>query len=221
MKKLIKVPFGKFYGQRFFKPVRETKDVLSLILDTLSFLSYGSLCEKETGNLFVKIDKMSRVFYQLEDKYFSIAFPFYIEENEGAEGSYCIYDIMDDFQIDNKLISIMKGIAENIDITNCSMEELFDCIWTDNYDEDITEKEIECCFNIIMRILASEIGYIRFDYDPVHENGNMHPLNHLDVNYSGRCTYKLGLKNRICMEEFIDILDVGTKCDYVVRDMIK
>lgn len=216
MKKIIKVPFGKFYGQRFSKPVREAKDVLSLVLDTLSFLSYGSFCEQEVGNLFVKVDKMSRVFYQLGEKYFSIAFPFGIEENQKEEGSYIIYDVMEEFQIDNKLISMMKGIVENIDFTNCTMEDLFDSIWVDNCSEDITEKEIECCFNIIMRILATEFGYIRFDYDPVYENGSMHPLNHLDINYSGRCTYKLGLKNRIGIEEFIDILDVGTKCSYVV-----
>ena len=216
MKKFIKVPFGKFYGQRFSKPIRETKDVLCLILDTLSFLSYGSSCEQEVGNLFFKVDKMSRVFYQLGDKCFSIAFPFWIEENSIVKGSYFIYDTVDDRQIDDKLISLMKGIVEKVDFINCTIEELVDIIWADNYDEDITETEIECCFNIIMRVLALEYGYIRFDYDPVYENGSMHPLNHLDINYSGRCTYKLGLKNRICIDEFIDILDVSTKCGYVV-----
>lgn len=215
MKKFIKVPFGKFYYQRFSKPIREKKDILCLMLDTLGFLSYGSSCEQEEGNLFIKVDKMSRVFYQLDDKYFSITFPFVIEENQKQKGSYCIYDVMEDLQIDNKLISMMKGIIEKVDFTNCTIENLFESIWTDSYDEDISEKEIESCFNIIMRVLSSEFGYVRFDYDPIHENGNMHPLNHLDINYSGRCTYKLGLKNRIDIDEFIDILDIGTKCSYV------
>ena len=34
-------------------------------------------------------DKMSRVFYETKDKYFSIGFPFYIEKKNG---SYRIYD---------------------------------------------------------------------------------------------------------------------------------
>lgn len=210
------MPFGRFYRQRFSKPVRDIKDLLCLILDTLSFLSYGSSCEQEEGCLFVKVDKMSRVFYQLTDKYFSIAFPFWIEEDPKVKGSYYIYDTVDDLQIDNKLISMMKGIVENIDFTNCTIESLFDSIWSEAYDEDVTETEIESCFNIIMRTVASEVGYIRFDHDPIYEKGNIHPLNHLDINYSGCCTYKLGLKNKICIDEFIDILDVGTKCSYVV-----
>lgn len=60
-----------------------------------------------------------------------------------------------------------------------------------------------------------ETGYIRYDYDPVHENQKLHPLHHLDVNYSGSVTYKLGLKKHIELEEMRDILDVSTECKYL------
>lgn len=216
MKRIVRIPFGRFYEQKFFKPIREEKDVLLLVLDTLSFLSYGSLGEETDGYLLIKTGKMNRVFYRLPDKYFSIAFPFDIVENEEMKGSYSIYDTANGLKIDNKMISLMKGMADNLNLTKCTLEELFDSIWNDSIDEDITEEEVENGFRIIAKILISELGYIRYDYDSKYENGDMHPLNHLDVNYKGNCTYKLGLKKRIDIDEFVDILDVGTKCSYLM-----
>lgn len=69
---------------------------------------------------------------------------------------------------------------------------------------------------MILRLFTTELGYIRYDYDEIHQNGNLHPLNHLDINYSSKGSYKLGLKKRIEIEEFLDILDVQTECRYVI-----
>lgn len=216
MKRIVRIPFGRFYEQKFFKPIREEKDVLFLVLDTLSFLSYGSIGEETEGYLLIKTDKMNRVFYRMPDKYFSMAFPFEIVENEEVKGSFSIYDGANGMEIDNKMISLMKGMADNLNLAECTLEELFDSIWNDSVDEGITEEEVENGFRIIVKILTSELGYIRYDYDPKYENGDLHPLNHLDINYKSNCTYKLGLKNRIGIDEFMDIMDVGTKCSYLI-----
>jgi len=49
----------------------------------------------------------------------------------------------------------------------------------------------------------------------VHENGKMHPLYHLDVNYSSGASYKIGLYNELQIEEFKEILDITTDCLYL------
>lgn len=64
-------------------------------------------------------------------------------------------------------------------------------------------------------MLKTEYGYVRYDYDQEHCNGNLHPLNHLDVNFSSNVQYKLGLENTINLDTFIDILDLKTDCYFL------
>lgn len=60
-----------------------------------------------------------------------------------------------------------------------------------------------------------ECGYLRYDYDVEYQNGHIHPINHLDVNYSVGSTFKLGFQDIITIEDFIDILDLKTNCHYL------
>jgi hypothetical protein len=57
-----------------------------------------------------------------------------------------------------------------------------------------------------------EAGYIRYDYDEEHEKGVMHPLHHLDINYSNQSTYKIGLKEEIDSITLKEILDIKNDC---------
>lgn len=60
-----------------------------------------------------------------------------------------------------------------------------------------------------------EKGYIRYDYDPEHENKEIHPLYHLDVNYSSGVTYKIGLNGALQIGGLKKILDTTTDCAYL------
>jgi hypothetical protein len=67
-----------------------------------------------------------------------------------------------------------------------------------------------------------EDGYIRYDmnevgYKEAKEKGfeHRHPLNHLDVFYTSKATFKLGLKKAIINDEFIDYLNIKTDCKYL------
>lgn len=71
--------------------------------------------------------------------------------------------------------------------------------------------------NIKNVIHGIRVYKIRYDYDPDHENGTMHPLHHLDVNYSSQGTYKLGMNRKIQTDEFVDMLDVKTACRYIQK----
>ena len=45
----------------------------------------------------------------------------------------------------------------------------------------------------------------------------IHPVNHYDVNYENSSTYKVGLNNKIGMDEFIDLLNVETDCHFLSK----
>ncbi len=60
-----------------------------------------------------------------------------------------------------------------------------------------------------------EDGYVRFDRDEDRVNGHYHPLDHLDVFYSNKATFKLGLRAHLDESQFLDILDIGTECHYL------
>ena len=66
-------------------------------------------------------------------------------------------------------------------------------------------------------VLSFEIGYLRYDYDERYNNGDIHPLNHLDINFTNGSTFKLGLKEKINQTVLDDIVDTGTNCHYLVK----
>ena len=68
---------------------------------------------------------------------------------------------------------------------------------------------------ILEEIFLSEPAYIRYDHDSDNENGKLHPLNHLDVNYSAYGTFKLGLENLMVENYFEDVLNIKTDCSYL------
>ncbi len=216
MGKIKETFFGDFYYNKFSKPFRKKKDFIFLILDTLRAIYIDAIKENKRGDIVIKIDKMSRIFYFFDDKYFSIVFPFCLEEKDEKGSDLSIYDNILELEIDNRMISLLQNMLEEIDFENTGIEEMIDKMYFDKDEEGYDYVEIENCWKIILRLFSMELGYIRYDYDIVHENGPAHPLNHLDVNYSDKGTYKLGLKEKIKKNEFIDLLDITTDCNYLV-----
>lgn len=111
-------------------------------------------------------------------------------------------DIILNLQIVSELMSIIIDIQQNND-TDSILEKIID-------SEEI--------YKLIIKMFMTEYGYVRYDYDEEHCNGNFHPLNHLDVNFSSNAQYKLGLENRINLDTFIDILDLKTNCYFFNKD---
>lgn len=214
MSKFIKIPFGEYYYKKFSSPVRNRMDILYLILDTINLLSFDCIEENQKGKLIIKVDKMSRIFIYLDEKYFSFIFPFSLEEKD--MGKYYIYDNTLDLEIDNKIISLLRSMLRKIDYASQSLEEILESIYYDSMDEEYSSFDMDSGWRIIMKLLTAEPGYIRCDFDMERQNGRIHPLNHLDINYSTGCSYKLGLKKRWDLQEFIDMLDISTECRYVL-----
>lgn len=217
MKRVIEVPVGTFYYNKISQPIREKKDCVLLLLDTLNLLTAALPSNgDEKGKLVIKVSKMSRVFYYMEDKYYSILFPFSLEEREGEKNSYVIYDPVSDIEVDNREISLMRNIIDRVDFVNPTLENMLESIYYDMSEEGYMGIEIEQCWGLLMRMFSAELGYIRYDYDAEHVNGDYHPLYHLDINYSAKCTYKLGLRGKFSINDFADLVDIETQCRYVV-----
>jgi hypothetical protein len=77
-----------------------------------------------------------------------------------------------------------------------------------------THLKLDLCQSL-EEIFRAEPGYIRFDHDPKHAKPDLHPLNHIDINYSTYSTYKIGLKDRMIGDHFEDMLNTNTNCQFL------
>lgn len=190
----------KHTKEKIFFSIREKKDVISLLIETIKFIKASSHISENTDAKIIIISKskMSRIFYILNNKYFSIIFPFRIEVNEEEyrfflkDGTELTYEFL------SKITELIK---------NEVFFKTFEDFVNEIFDKNNTFLNEEKIWDFMKEICFLEYGYLRYDYDLEHENGNFHPLNHLDINYSNRTTFKLGLSKEITTQEFVDMLD--------------
>jgi hypothetical protein len=179
-----------------FSPIRIKSDLIKILMESIKIMIIDNNIPKEMikGKMLLCVSKMSRVLYFSENKYFSINFPF----------SYADRIIQfQSIEIDNKNISDVISILEE----NCqSFDSFFELIMGDDY-EGRSEIRVNELWKLLQHLFLFEDGYIRFDYDEERHDEKYHPLNHLDVFYSNSCTFKIGLKNKISIEDFKKILN--------------
>lgn len=195
------------------KPIRCKKDLILILLLFLKlFLIKNTLTDKETtGTVKIIVDKMNRVFFFSENKYFSFNFPFKLDlSNEDNIKFY--YNELD---VNLKIISILEALLDEEDLLLLHKENIREYYY--EYIEDDYEIIFEEDFiNLVNKIIEFEPGYIRYDYDDEHNNGNLlNPLNHLDVNFESNSTFKLGLNKKLKLEEFIDVMNINTDCHFL------
>lgn len=211
MGKRIEREMNAAFCERAKKPLRRKKELILLMLETLKLFYIEEISCEVQGKVIITIEKMRRINYFMKDKFFSFYFPFSAEVTE--EGIR-IYDPVSDIEIDNRMLSAMILILGRYDERTGNIETMYD-----NYCEDVCEEGMEDiaekAWETVLRIIAAEPGYIRYDYDEEHADKRIHPLHHLDVNYSSECTYKIGLPGEVQREEFLDLLDIRKPCRYL------
>ena len=210
--KIIERKIGEFFSEKVLRPVRNKQDVILLLLETLKLINdRENEITNERGKVIICIDKMSRVFYETNKKAFSICFPFSIEEKD--ERYFRIYDSLTDVEITLQMISLLISIFKKDGKLGESLESVMDFIIESA--EDYEYKNIDDIWRMLFKLWYMEEGYIRYDYDPEHENKEIHPLYHLDVNYSSGVTYKIGLNGALQIGGLKKILDTTTDCAYL------
>lgn len=210
MKKIDK-NISKVFYENIQRPLRTKKDFILLLLETIKLLYVEEVVVTSQGKVSIVIDKMSRIFYQVKNKIFSIVFPFSIE---AIDNQYRVYDIDLDVDIDSKLISIMISILKQLEFSKVSAEQMLDTYYDVTQNEE-DSKEVDYAWKLLFKLSFVELGYIRYDYDEKHQNKIYHPLHHLDINYSSNGTYKIGLRKEIELEDMISLLDVKHSCSYL------
>lgn len=212
MGKVLELSIGESLFEKVIRPIRVKEDIVILLLETMKMFLVGDIINKteRKGKVLIKIDKMSRVIFETQDKYFSFHFPFSVEKGELDSKSIRFYDSNIGINLDSKTVSILLGIFYDEVMRNDSLEEIY---YELSYVEGICE--VEKIWKILRKLMLFESGYLRYDYDLEHENGDMHPLNHFDIYFSSGNSFKVGLNNKIAFEEFIDILDIQTECYYL------
>lgn len=200
---------SSFRRDAFFKPIRRKVDCILLLLNAIKFIGVvgTTSTDERCGFLLLHVNKMSRLFFcdGTGNKIFSINFPFVTQWSE-ANQSYQFAN-QDGYILDGRVTSDLIPIftASNGIVNE---DEFFEVI-------SDAEEYRSSLASIVRELLTYESGYVRFDNDPDNEDGEVHPLNHIDVFFSQSSTFKLGLDNQIDHSDLIDILDRRTQCHFV------
>jgi len=192
--------------REFFKPVRSKKDVISVLMKSMKLMLVGDHVpdEKKVGELVLMVSKMSRLFYFSEKKYFSISFPYLVNEVEnGVEFSSKTISHIDN-QITSDVLSILS--QEDLFGTDCAYEFIEPIVDMENHEP--------LFWPFILGLFMHEDGYVRYDFDEENEDGNLHPLNHYDFFYSSFSGCKIGLREKPAKERMMDLLMIESNCHF-------
>ena len=196
-----------FQEHLFFFAIRDK-------IDYTRILVYGArqlLLEIEAGetkvssNMKLIVDKMSRLFFYKDKKYFSVSFPFITTlDNENNVVELTTYTGK---RLDNQSISSVISIIDSEQFKlNPSLIDFY-----------LEPNGIESSgLMLLEEIFQFEPSYIRYDNDPNSEKEKLHPLNHLDINYSQYSTFKIGLHKEITSDYFENLQNIKTDCSFIV-----
>ncbi len=199
--KLVNRNILSFQENDFFFPIRDKIDYAKLIIYSARLLILNLPNDIQSDcKLKLLIDKMSRIFYYKKDKFFSVSFPFTVIIDGDEISEITTYS---GIVVDSKLLSSATAILLNSDFRLNPSPMNF---WVES---DSSEVDALC---FLEEIFQFEPAYVRYDKDEANENGKLHPLHHLDINYSSYSTYKLGLDLEIIEANFESILNITSNC---------
>ena len=173
-------------------------DIINLLVETMRFMEFAKIIPRPVVNsISLRTDKRSRLYYFLEKKYFSFAFPFFYENKKPLNFYY------HEAKIDSQLLSGLKewyNSSKNDSITTNLDISCIEAITPDRKGEFLT---------LLNRLINFEIGYVRYDDDITGfvsaNNPEFHPQFHLDFFYSNETTIKIGGKfNEKSFRNFLD-----------------
>lgn len=194
------------------KPIRTKREAILLLLNTMRMFDVNDFMpDNQKASVVLSVDKMNRIFYILENKIFSMQFPFCVElENESVTR---IYDRKAGLDIDFMLVSVLIGLFTGNKEDKLSLDEFVDEILLS--EKNLQNASIEQLWELVKFVATFDLGYLRYDYDEEHANGLLHPTCHLDVFLETAATYKVGLEEKVDFRVFKDILDVTTDCYFL------
>jgi hypothetical protein len=191
----------------FFAPVRKKEDIIMLMMNIVQFIGISSriTIEPIKGRMVLRTSRTNRAFLYTDKKHFSISFPYKIIESEDGFEAHSIIN----GEISRATISKIKSILiDGEAMDGGCISSLANLV----LDESLLAPAF---WGIFRELIFMEDGYLRYDHDKERENGHIHPLNHLDIFYSNRAGFKVGLKSTLDEGELIDIMEHSSNCRYL------
>lgn len=201
------------------KLIKSKIQLLSIILESLRYIMYKSNTplKGSFGKIIIYIDKMSRIFFFSDKKYYSVSLAMTVIENKQDCESKPKYEFeLNGIRLTSQLISSL------IQLLDSGIERLpssFDFVDLIDEEEKKNGKEV---WEILRDLILFEEGYIRYDKDinayaeaVKRGQGDLHPENHLDICLRSGGQFKLGLHKELSENEFIDILNLKTSCKFL------
>lgn len=205
--KVFSFALDRYAADIFFEPVRRKRDIIRLLINATKYMLINTEIKPElvVGEMRLHVDKMSRIFFFSENKYFSFNFPFGVLFEDGHYRFYSNYLDSLDNKVTSELLSIVQ--SDGVNESSCILDFYSEFVDIVEYREELWGQYLE--------LLRFEDGYVRFDHDPARVNGDAHPLNHLDIFYSGSSTFKLGAEIKFSKDDMVNLLDLRTDCAFV------
>lgn len=169
-----------------YSAIREKNDILLYYVNIARLILTANESQSSEHSKYVKIivDDFSRVFMRLgKDKIISFTFPFNLINGE-------LY--INDISIDNYVLAVFESILRKSINEKVSF---YDALCEKNYDNEFPEYDDEFLLKLYFYLISYDSGYFRVDHDKENAKYN-HPIDHVDLFYSQKCTCKLGFNNR-------------------------
>lgn len=199
--------------------IRRKVDIIKLLLNVIRLSkvkqpedieSINTSNEEEKIDIIICINKMSRVFICEKNKIHTFQLPFIIKQN----GSNLLDIYFNGYLLDSEIISkCIRFFNELGDVLN--IEEIIEILWKEVEEGEPTKNNI--INELIIYLMLFESGYLRCDYDsnPERVNEITHPINHLDMYYSSRNTFKIGLKRKYKRNDLINLVNIESPCVFI------
>lgn len=206
--KRLTYELDEWESQWIFKPVRSKAEVINLLMRTIKLMLIKSPVEDldEGNRLTLVVSKMSRLFFYSENKQFSICFPFKVRVEEDGRVEFQTHL---NGAVDSRLTSVVISLVESEAALSGSDPWVFTELLVEAQDE------LPEFWDVFRELMIFEEGYIRYDHDPEHVDGHKHPLYHLDIFYTSRPTFKIGLRAQQENAFLIDALEPSSNCYYL------
>lgn len=213
----------KFYAYKdiikYDSAIRDRIDIIKLILNifTIPFLHEEKI-ELGVCIVFQNDENTNRVFiYENENKQVqSFHVPFILKDDQiKLENSIFPYSIS------SEDISLLKTFFNSYkEFESCFDKFMEDFLEIFEANDELKHKE-NSYWNLILYLLSFEPGYFRYDNDITGFDENfpkIHPIQHLDLYYNNRGTFKIGLHKEYNTENLINLTDHNTECKFLEND---
>lgn len=198
--------------------IKNKMQLVRILLETIRYMMYQYDLDNSKGKIVIFVDRMSRLFFFCKEKYYSIALPMTVREIEPIVEYAPKYEFeLNGVKLTSELISSVVRLTDLRFEKITSSIDLVDLLYE---EESRFGKEVWCVFR---DLLLAEEGYVRYDKDTKayitaknKEQPDLHPENHLDICIHSRNQFKIGLKEELSEDGFIDIFNLKTDCKFLI-----